>query len=137
MIHHSADTARILKEIARVLRPGGRAVAMVYHRSLWGYHMMGGLIRARQRWPSTHEAIQHSTDGAIARYYTEAEWRDLAAPYLQLDAVRIYGAKAELLPLPSGMVKDALRFLLPSPVARFFTNTLGWGSFLVSEMSKR
>src|SRR5206468_2314200 len=44
VIHHSSDTRKILSEIARVLRPGGRAVTMVYHRNWWNYYLFGGLI---------------------------------------------------------------------------------------------
>lgn len=32
VIHHSPDTAAAAREIARVLRPGGRARVMIYHR---------------------------------------------------------------------------------------------------------
>jgi ubiquinone/menaquinone biosynthesis C-methylase UbiE len=35
VIHHSANTRRILDEMHRVLRPGGSAVVMVYHRGFW------------------------------------------------------------------------------------------------------
>jgi len=44
VIHHSADTERVLGEMRRVLKPGGTAITMVYHRTLWNYYMMGGLI---------------------------------------------------------------------------------------------
>ena len=33
VIHHSEDTLRVVSEIARVLRPGGRLALMVYHRN--------------------------------------------------------------------------------------------------------
>lgn len=38
VIDHSANTKRILSEMARVLRPGGRATIMVYYRRWWNYY---------------------------------------------------------------------------------------------------
>ena len=35
VIHHSASTARVISEMHRVLRPGGQAIVMVYHRSFF------------------------------------------------------------------------------------------------------
>jgi len=32
VLHHSPDTARAVNEVRRVLRPGGRAKVMIYHR---------------------------------------------------------------------------------------------------------
>jgi len=39
VIHHSANTRKIIEEMYRVLRPGGEAVVMVYHRTLWEYYV--------------------------------------------------------------------------------------------------
>src|SRR5665213_1220725 len=72
-IHHSADTSRILAEMNRVLRPGGEAVVMVYHRSWWHFYVGGllrGIFRNRLRGANLHTITQGATDGAIARYYT-------------------------------------------------------------------
>ena len=33
--HHTGDTARCISEVCRVLKPGGRAVIMLYHRYSW------------------------------------------------------------------------------------------------------
>ena len=49
VIHHSSDTDRVIAEIARVLRPGGRLAFMVYHRSsltFWlNYVLYRGVLR--------------------------------------------------------------------------------------------
>jgi ubiquinone/menaquinone biosynthesis C-methylase UbiE len=39
VIHHSPRIAEIVAELHRVLKPGGRAVVMVYHRASLNYHL--------------------------------------------------------------------------------------------------
>jgi SAM-dependent methyltransferase len=38
VLHHIPDTAAAVREIHRVLRPGGRCLVMLYHRSSFNYH---------------------------------------------------------------------------------------------------
>lgn len=45
VIHHSPQMARIVSEIYRVLRPGGRAIIMVYHRNSFNYYMSIAFLR--------------------------------------------------------------------------------------------
>jgi hypothetical protein len=126
----------------RVLKPGGQAITMVYHRSFWNYYifagLFGGLLRGNlPRHGLVHNARQQLIDGAIARYYTPSEWRSLVSDLFNIEAIRIYGSKSELLPMPSGRVKDILRSLLPNTAARFFTNRCKMGMFLVATLRKR
>jgi SAM-dependent methyltransferase len=39
VLHHTPDTARAVQEIHRVLKPGGRAVVMLYHRGSYNYRI--------------------------------------------------------------------------------------------------
>jgi ubiquinone/menaquinone biosynthesis C-methylase UbiE len=43
VIHHSPDTPKAVEEIRRVLRPGGKALVMIYHRD----SIVGGLLWIR------------------------------------------------------------------------------------------
>ena len=45
VLHHTPDTARAVKEIHRVLKPGGRAVVMLYHRDSYNYRINIGILR--------------------------------------------------------------------------------------------
>jgi SAM-dependent methyltransferase len=39
VLHHTPDTARAVQEIHRVLKPGGRAIVMLYHRGSYNYRI--------------------------------------------------------------------------------------------------
>ncbi len=45
VLHHTPDTERAVREIHRVLRPGGRAVVMLYHRDSYNYRVNIRLFR--------------------------------------------------------------------------------------------
>lgn len=142
VIHHSADTAQILGEMRRVLRPGGTAVTMVYHRSVWNYYVISGFLRGFLRgdlWRigSVHKILQHYTDGAIARFYSINEWRTLVQQYFDCQKIFVVGARAELFPLPGGKIKDILMARFPGGLCRFFTNRCRFGGFLVSVLKKK
>ena len=141
VVHHSADVQRVLAEIARVLRPGGRCTVMVYYRSWWNYNVSGflrGLFQGRWPWlGSLHHASQSGSDGAIARYYKPTEWRAATRSHFVIDAMRIYGLKSDVVPLPHGRLKQLVMDLVPDALARFMTRRLRMGSLLVAHMRKR
>jgi ubiquinone/menaquinone biosynthesis C-methylase UbiE len=138
VIHHSADTRQALKEMRRVLRPGGRCTVMVYHRSWWHFHVCGFLRRAFQsefrKHASLHHVMQHATDGALARYYTPSAWQKMASGLFAVESLRTYGLKTEIFPMPHGRLKVFLEDLVPDLVARGMTSKLRMGSFLVAQM---
>ena len=139
VIHHSADTGRILSEMHRVLRPGGHATVMVYFRSWWSYYLFAFLkLLLEGRLPSRsriQEARQQATDGAIARYYTRAEWKALAGRLFVVKS-SVHGMNMEAIPLPHGALKRIVARVLPDSVARFMTHRLAMGSFLIAQMKK-
>ena len=141
VIHHSSDTRRVLEEMRRVLRPGGTAVTMVYHRSLWMYFILTGLMAGisaghLQRTGSWTKTVQRLTDGALARYYTEDDWRALVGDLFTIEKLGVLGSKTHLIPLPAGRAKDAVLAAVPTSAARFLTNQAKLGMFLVATMTR-
>jgi ubiquinone/menaquinone biosynthesis C-methylase UbiE len=128
VIHHSADTRQVLKEMHRVLRPNGKCVVMVYHSSWW-YSWVSLLARAVQT------AVP--TDGAIMRFYTPRQWRAATDNLFNIDSIQIYGLKTDVILIPHGRLKSLVESVVPDALTRFFTNRLEFGSFLVAQMRKK
>jgi ubiquinone/menaquinone biosynthesis C-methylase UbiE len=141
VIHHSADTKRVLAEIHRVLRPRGRCTVMVYYRSWWSHYVCGflrGLLQGGwQRGLALHHISQSATDGAIARYYKPAEWRRATENLFATTSLHICGLKTDILPLPHGRLKNLLLAVLPHSLARFLTSHVRMGSLLIAQMHSR
>lgn len=45
VLHHTPDTAGAIREIHRILRPGGKAVVMLYHRNSYNYRVNISMLR--------------------------------------------------------------------------------------------
>src|SRR4029079_8909770 len=45
VLHHTPDTDAAVREIHRVLRPGGKAVVMLYHRDSYNYRVNISMLR--------------------------------------------------------------------------------------------
>jgi SAM-dependent methyltransferase len=45
VLHHTPDTAGAISEVHRVLRPGGRAIVMLYHRDSYNYRINISVLR--------------------------------------------------------------------------------------------
>ena len=143
VIHHSANTKKILKEMARVLKIGGKAICMVYHRNFWNYYIINGFLRGiikgdfvRNKSISINKIMQISSDGAIARHYTMDEWDKLVSEYFTIKNKLIFGQKTDLIPLPSGMLKNLLINFVPNSLTTFLTNSCKLGSLLVTTLEK-
>jgi ubiquinone/menaquinone biosynthesis C-methylase UbiE len=81
VLHHTSHPQELLCELYRVLRPGGRAIIMVYNRdSLW-YHLHAAYIKqvVEGAWTdmSADDAFQRTTDSEecpLARAYHPEAW---------------------------------------------------------------
>lgn len=141
VIHHSANSRKIVEEIHRVLKPGGLAITMVYHRNFWNYYVFAGLFGGvfhgtLLKTLSFHKERQRFIDGAIARYYSIAEWKAMVVNLFSVEELKIYGSKSEFIPLPKGKLKSAANTIIPDRMSRLILNHLQMGMYLVSTLKK-
>jgi SAM-dependent methyltransferase len=102
VIHHSSRTGRVVREIERVLRPGGEARIMVYNlEGMPAYvTLLTRYILGFWRGQSLDETLWRSTDGFSARFYTRDEFADLLATFFERVQTSIFGQDADVMPLP-------------------------------------
>ena len=139
VIHHSSNTQRALGEIGRVLRPGGRAVIMVYYRGWWNFYTLGllyfGLIQGKLfKHKSLHKVVQSTTDGAIARYYSCRQWRAAVSDWFDVETMQVVGDAESTLPLPPGRFKAGVCRRIPGSVTRFLAGACRMGGMLAATM---
>lgn len=70
VLQYTADAQAMVREIHRVLRPGGTAILMVYNRLSW-LNLLSQV---------TNVGMEHE-DAPVMRKYTQAEFRHLLAPF--------------------------------------------------------
>jgi 2-polyprenyl-3-methyl-5-hydroxy-6-metoxy-1,4-benzoquinol methylase len=113
VIHHSAMTGPIVRNIHRVLRPGGETRVMVYNLEGMPAYLtmlrsyMFGFWRGR----SLDEYLWRDTDGFTARYYSKDQLRDLFNTFFTNVAVVSQGQDADAVPLPRYLRPHVLRMM--------------------------
>lgn len=83
VIHHTSDTPGTVRQLHRVLRPGGTARVMIYH--------VGGLINVYQwplfgplklkPWRGVRDVVYHHNESIGTKLYSRAEARELFSPF--------------------------------------------------------
>lgn len=120
VLHHTADPRAAVREIRRVLRPGGTFVGMMYHRrsvlafKFWVWY---ALMRGRP-WRSFADVLWHHMESVGTKAYTLAELRELFVDFSSFSAQPI------LTPY------DTKRW--PRFVAAFFPDAWGWFTALTA-----
>jgi SAM-dependent methyltransferase len=111
VIHHSSRTARVVREIARVLNKTGRCRVMVYNREgmparvcfIRDYILKGRFARQ-----SFEETLYQSTDGFSARFYVREQFEDIFRAFFKDVSSEVFGQESDAIPLPSPLRRWAL-----------------------------
>jgi len=116
VLQYAPDPARLVQEAHRVLRPGGRAIFMVYNRVSW-LNAMSKLMKV----PLEHE------DAPVLRIYSIDEYRHLLGEFRQVEIV------PERFPVKSRLHRGAKAYLyntlfvgLFNAVPRALVRRYGW-----------
>jgi len=121
VIHHSSRTARVVREIARILKKSGETRVMVYNReglparlTLLKEHVLRGGFLKR----SFEETLYMHTDGFTARYYVAEQFEDLFRAFFDDVSSQVLGQDADAIPLPRKLRVHALRWIPENYVKR-------------------
>lgn len=128
VLHHTPDTAGAVREIHRVLRPGGLARVMLYHRNSWNYWfeiiLHRGLLRGQLLRGRSPEEI-------MSRYIeaNEGEGRPLVKVYSRRQARELFSmfreVKTEVRQLTQGDFYF-LGHLFPQSILNALSRRIGW-----------
>jgi 2-polyprenyl-3-methyl-5-hydroxy-6-metoxy-1,4-benzoquinol methylase len=107
VIHHSARTGRVLRNLYNALKPGGELRFMVY--SLEGMQAYAVIVSRYLlgfwRGQSLDELLWRSTDGYLARYFTKDSLSNLCRTFFDDVELQVFGLEADAVPLPSALRK--------------------------------
>ncbi|HEX8708088.1 MAG TPA: class I SAM-dependent methyltransferase [Pyrinomonadaceae bacterium] len=134
VLHHTPDTARAVLELHRVLRPGGVAKVMLYHRGSLYYWteiiLHRGLLRGQLLRGQTPEQI-------MSRYveYSEHEARPLVKAYSRREARTLFAPFREVETEVEQLIRQELMFLgplVPESLFRRLRRSLGWNVIITA-----
>lgn len=136
VIHHSARTARIVRNVARWLTSDGRFAGMVYHRnstSAFVAVLRDGILRGKLVSSSVDEILWRRADGFSARFYPADQWRDLLLGFFEEASVAVTGTDADVVPLPRRLRTRVVPRVSPRLRDRILTRC---GSFVIFDARK-
>ncbi len=128
VLHHTPDTAGAVREIHRVLRPGGLARVMLYHRGSLGYWgqvivrhgiLKAELLRGKSPRDIMSKYVEFSEGGGnpLVKVYSRREARDLFSMFREVKV------QVEQLTRPEFYF---LGRIIPEGIFRGLQRSIGW-----------
>lgn len=135
VLHHTPGTAQAIGEVHRILRPGGIAKVMLYHRrSLYYWSeiiLHRGILRG-------HFLRGHSPEEIMSRYveYSETDARPLVKVYSRRQARALFAPFREVKIEVEQMMRKELRLLSPlvsDDLFRRLRRSMGWNVIITAK----
>src|SRR6185369_12524754 len=128
VLHHTPDTARAIREVHRVLRPGGVAKIMLYHRNSLNYWIE---IVLRRGVLGLEFLRGRSAEQIMSRVieFSEHDARPLVKVYSRRQTRELFGMFKDVRVDVEQLLRDELRFLSPLITDTLFDKlktTIGW-----------
>jgi SAM-dependent methyltransferase len=134
VLHHTPDTAGAVRELHRVLRPGGEARVMLYHRRSWGY-----LSQVVLRYGILQGEFLRGNSAAdiMSRYveFNEGGGRPLVKVYSRRQARELFSMFREVQVQVEQLIEAEFYFLgrfIPSAVFRQLQQSVGWNVIVLA-----
>jgi ubiquinone/menaquinone biosynthesis C-methylase UbiE len=135
VLHHSPDTPKAISEVRRVLRPGGTAKVMIYHKaSIVGYMLWVRYALMQLRpWMSLADVYSRYLESPGTKAYTVAQAREMFSAFRNVK-IRIVLTHGDLLESGAGQrhqgaLLSVARKVWPRAVLRQFA--AGHGLFML------
>ena len=135
VLHHTPDTAEAVREIHRVLRVGGHARVMLYHRGSWAYWsqviVRYGILRG--------ELLRGNTAAGIMSKYGEFNkggGRPLVKAYSRREARQLFSMFRDVKIHVQQLTRAEFYFLgrlIPESIFRTLRTTLGWNVIISAQ----
>ena len=135
VLHHTPDTAGAVREVYRVLRPGGLARVMLYHRGSWAYWsqvvLRYGILRA--------EFLRGNSAADIMSKYVEFNaggGRPLVKVYSRREARALFSMFREVKVQVEQLTREEFYFLgrlIPASIFRTLRTTIGWNVIISAQ----
>lgn len=134
VLHHTPETAKAVDEAYRVLKPGGTAKVMLYHRNSWGYwvDLVGkqGIYRGELfRGVSTAELMSKYVE------YNESGGRPLVKVYSRSEARQMFSMFGSLKVEVEQLTRPEIYFVgryIPESIFQAMSRSIGWNLIITA-----
>ena len=129
-MHHTQDTQKAIDEVNRVLKPGGKAIIMLYHKGFRYYikiHFYYGVLRGEYLKYGFKDLVNQRTEeffhSPITRVYSRKEAVELFSNYSLIESHKSYRIDDNIWVFGNFFqISD----YFPKVVRRFFEQRMGW-----------
>jgi ubiquinone/menaquinone biosynthesis C-methylase UbiE len=133
VIHHTPNTERAATEIHRVLKPGGKAIVMVYHRTSLYY--WGGIILKRGLLRG--ELLKASPGELMSRYveHTETDGRPLVKAYTRSEVRKMFSMFSDSKVEVNQLTREELGIfgkVMPEGLFQWLARNFGWNVIITA-----